>query len=170
MKKLVLVFLTISAFASAQSTLISKEGNNETGFNSGYSLEKSPNTKWVLSSIKALESMDTVSYKSFYASDVKFHDNLEEKNLTQNVAFLTALKVNGISVKFEKVAPIWEYVHQTKNMKEANHYVISYQYAQLTKGEKVIKVLISAVDLIKDGKIKEEWLVYDTAGVMSLFK
>lgn len=170
MKKLVLAFLTISAFASAQSTQISKEGNADTGFNSGYSLEQSPNTKWVLNSIKALESMDTVSYKSFYSADVKFHDNLEEKNLNQNVAFIKALKANGISVKFEKVAPIWEYVHKNKNMKEANNYVISYQYAALTKAGKTIKVVISAVDLIKDGKIAQEWLAYDTAGIMSLFK
>jgi hypothetical protein len=133
-------------------------------------LEKSPNTKLVLSSIKALEALDTVTYKSFYAPEVKFHDNLEEKNLTQNVAFLKVLKANGISVKFEKVAPIWEYVHKNKNMNEANNYVISYQYVALTKADKTIKVVISAVDLIKNGKIVQEWLAYDTAGILSLFK
>lgn len=168
MKKLVFVFLTISAFASGQS--VSNEGNAETGFNSGYNLEKSPNTKLVLNSIKALEALDTVTYKSFYAPEVKFHDNLEEKNLTQNVAFLKVLKANGISVKFEKVAPIWEYVHKNKNMNEANNYVISYQYVALTKADKTIKVVISAVDLIKNGKIVQEWLAYDTAGILSLFK
>jgi hypothetical protein len=55
-------------------------------------------------------------------------------------------------------------------MKEANNYVISYQYAALTKGDKTVKVVISAVDLIKNGKIVQEWLAYDTAGIMSLFK
>ncbi len=170
MKKLVLALLTISTFVHGQSSQVFQEGNAETGFNSGYNLEKSPNTKWVLNSIKALESMDTLSYKSFYSADVKFHDNLEEKNLSQNVAFISALKANGISVKFEKVAPIWEYVHKNKYMKEANNYVISYQYATLTKAGKTIKVVISAVDLIKDGKIVQEWLAYDTAGIMSLFK
>ncbi len=170
MKKLVLALLTISTFVHGQSSQVFQEGNAETGFNSGYNLEKSPNTKWVLNSIKALESMDTLIYKSFYSADVKFHDNLEEKNLSQNVAFISALKANGISVKFEKVAPIWEYVHKNKNMKEANNYVISYQYATLTKAGKTIKVVISAVDLIKDGKIAQEWLAYDTAGIMSLIK
>jgi hypothetical protein len=170
MKKLVIVFLTISAFASGQSAHFPGEGNAETGFNSGYNLEKSPNTKWVLNSVKALESMDTVSYKSFYAADVKFHDNLEDKNLSQNVAFIKALQTNGISVKFDKISPIWEYVHKNNNMKEANNYVISYQYATLTKAGKTVKVVISAVDQIKGGKIVQEWLAYDTAGIMSLFK
>ncbi len=55
-------------------------------------------------------------------------------------------------------------------MSSVDNYVISYQNAVLTKGDKTVKVLINAVDLMKDGKIKEEWLVYDTAGILSLFK
>ena len=170
MKKFILLFLSISTIASAQTANQTKPSSAESGYDAGYSLEKSPNTNVVLQSVKALESMDTTSYKSFYASDVKFHDNLAVKNLAQNVAFTLALKSNGISVKFEKIAPIWEYVHKTKNMKMADNYVISYQNAVLTKGEKKVKVLINAVDLMQDGKIKEEWLVYDTSGIMELLK
>jgi hypothetical protein len=167
MKKLVLLLLCVSSIATAQSTLKSKSATPIEGEDAGYSLENSPNTNWILKSIKALESMDTTAYKSFYAPEVKFHDNQEIKNLTQNIGFLMALKSNGISVKFDRVAPIWEYV---QNMSSVDNYVISYQNAVLTKGDKTVKVLINAVDLMKDGKIKEEWLVYDTAGILSLFK
>ena len=81
-----------------------------------------------------------------------------------------ALKSNGISVKFERVAPIWEYVHQSKNMNNPNRYVISYQQAIMSKGDKKTKVVLIAVDLMRDGKIKEEWLSYDTKGIMELMK
>jgi hypothetical protein len=169
MKKLVLLLLCVSSIATAQSTPTSKSATPIEGEDAGYSLENSSNTNWILKSVKALESMDTTAYKSFYAPEVKFHDNQETKNLTQNIGFLMALKSNGISVKFERVAPIWEYVHKTKNMSSTDHYVISYQNAVLTKGDKTVKVVINAVDLMKEGKIKEEWLVYDTAGILSLF-
>jgi hypothetical protein len=170
MKKLILLLLCVSTIATAQTTNKSTSGSLIQGEDAGYSLENSPNTKWVLNSVKALEALDTTAYKSYYATDVKFHDNQEQKNIAQNIAFLMSLKSNGIAVKFERVAPIWEYVHKTKKMNSTDYYVISYQNAVLTKGDKIVKVIINAVDLIKDGKIKEEWLVYDTAGILSLFK
>lgn len=170
MKKILLVLLFISTLAKAQTSNPSSTNLPTEGFLSGYSLEQSPNTNLVLQSVKALESLDTEKYKSFYASDAKFHDNTEEKNLEQNISFISALKSNGISVKFERVAPIWEYVHQSKNMNNPNRYVISYQQAIMAKGDKKTKVVLIAVDLMKDGKIKEEWLSYDTKGIMELMK
>jgi hypothetical protein len=170
MKKILLALLCISTFAKAQTTNSSSTNLPTEGFISGYSLEQSPNTNLVLQSVKAIEAQDTEKYKTFYASDAKFHNNAEEENLEQNIAFISALKSNGISVKFERVAPIWEYVHQSKNMNNPNRYVISYQQAIMSKGDKKTKVVLIAVDLMRDGKIKEEWLSYDTKGIMELMK
>ena len=124
MKKLVLLLLCVSSIATAQSTLKSKSATPIEGEDAGYSLENSPNTNWLLQSVKALEALDTTAYKSFYSPEVKFHDNQETNNFILNTVFFIAFKTNVIYVKFERVAPFLENVHQSKNMPSTDHNII----------------------------------------------
>ena len=103
-----------------------------------------------------MEAMDADTYKSYFAPNAIFHDNLDSMTLDQNVSLIGLFKSKGIAVKIDKVAPIWEYVYEKKSAKTGiSNFVISYQYFNFTKGDKSIKVLISAVDLVKEGKLQK---------------
>ena len=66
--------------------------------------------------------------------------------------------------------PIWETQNNKADEKGITNYVIAYQVITLTKGDKSLKTLIHSVDAIKDGKLAEEWLVYDRAAMAEMTK
>ena len=172
MKKLTLAFILFSSISFLQASAQKSQPKTiKTAILTGRNFENTTNTNLVLKTIKAIEVMDTVAYRSYFAPTVVFHDNLDSMNLDQNVGLIGVFKSKGITVQLEKVAPIWEYVYE-KNAatKGVSNFVISYQYFNFIKGAKTIKVLISGVDLIKDGKITEEWLSYDTRALYELLK
>lgn len=172
MKKLTLAFVLLSTLLVIQGNAQkSASASSTTRIPTGSNFEKTENTALVLKTIKAIEAMDTATYRSFYAPNAVFHDNLDSMSLNQNIDLIGLFKSKGITVKMDKVAPIWEYVYD-KNAatRGISNFVISYQYFTFTKGDKNVKVLMSGVDLIKDGKITEEWLSYDTRGLFELLK
>ncbi len=172
MKKITFSFVLLTSLlviqVSAQKTTVT---SNLSNIPTGSNFEKTANTDLVLKTVKAMEAMDANTYKSYFAHNAIFHDNLDSMTLDQNVSLIGLFKSKGIAVKIDKVAPIWEYVYENKSAKTGiSNFVISYQYFNFTKGDKSIKVLISAVDLVKEGKITEEWLSYDTKALSELLK
>lgn len=172
MKNVLLAGLLTMSILSCKTASVSTTQTNTEGVRTGYNLERTANIELVLKSIKALENLDADTYKSYFSADAKFHDNSEITNLEQNASIIGAFKSKGITAKFTSVAPIWEYVYD-KNIKPGDapvHYVISYQKGELNQGNKKVPLTIIAVDRIKDGKIVEEFLTYDTKGIMELLK
>ncbi len=172
MKKLTLAFILLTSLSAIQvNAQKSSESSSSSNIPTGSNFEKTANTELVLKTIKAMEAMDAETYKSYFAPNAIFHDNLDSMSLDQNVGLINLFKSKGITVKLEKVAPIWEYVYEKKSSKtEISNFVISYQYLNFTKGDKNVRVLISGVDLVKNGKITEEWLSYDTRSLYELLK
>jgi hypothetical protein len=89
-------------------------------------------------------------------------------NLDQNVTLFNYFKSNGITVKVESVDPIWEIVNKEASPNGVTNYVMSFQSTIYKKGDKEVKVIVSVVNGMKDGKIVEEWDIYDTKPMMDL--
>jgi predicted SnoaL-like aldol condensation-catalyzing enzyme len=128
----------------------------------GYSLPTSENIDLQKKCNAAWEAGNVAEYKSYYAEDAVFHDNNKQTTLAENVAFNTEFLKSGIkpTIKYDV---IWEEVNYEANEKGVKNYVLAYCTNTWTKGDKSIQVVTFQVDAIKDGKIVEEWNVYDSA-------
>jgi len=170
MKKFILsCFIASSIFACSPST----EKVSVTDYPAdavGYNLDSSANIEIVKSMTKAFEAMDSVSYRSFYAGNAKFHDNGTDVTLDQNVANFNFFMSKGIAVKVEKMDPIWESVNNEASPEGVTNYVFSFQHLVFTKGDKQVKVIMHVVNAMKDGKIVEEWGLYDSRELAELMK
>lgn len=118
--------------------------------------------------VVAFEAGDSVTYRSCYDDSAKFHDNGKDTNLDQNATLFNYFKSNGITVKVEKVDPIWEIVNKEASPNGVTNYVMSFQQTIYKKGDKEVKVIVSVVNGMKDGKIVEEWDIYDTKPILDL--
>ena len=58
---------------------------------------------------------------------------------------------------------VWEEVNYKADEKGVKNYVLAYCTNTWTKGDKSVQIVTFQVDAIKDGKIVEEWNVYDSA-------
>lgn len=170
MKKIIYCVVITSTLFACQSKSSTSASSKYPDNASGYNLDSSANTEIVLRTVKAMEAMDTVAYRSFYAADAVFHDNLDSMTLDQNVSLISSFKTNGVAVKITSTAPIWEIVNNVASPTGVTNYVISYQFGEFTKGDKTVKVVMNTVDAFKDGKIVEEWITYDTRKIYELLK
>jgi hypothetical protein len=118
--------------------------------------------------IAAFEAGDSAKYRSFYADSAKFHDNGTDMTLDQNVGNFSMFKANGLTFKVVQVDPIWEIVNKEADKYGVTNYVMSFQTMVFKKGEKEVKLIMSVVNGMKDGKIVEEWGLYDTKPLMDL--
>jgi len=170
MKK-ILFCLMIATTMYACQTKTDNSGSADFPANAtGYNLDSTENTETVMKAVKAMESLDTNTYRSLYAADAIFHDNLDTTSLDENIALISSFKTNGIDFKITSIEPIWELVNKKASPTGVTNYVISYQFAEFTKGDKKVKVVMNSVDAFKDGKIVEEWNTYDTRNILDLLK
>lgn len=170
MKKILYYLVIATSLNACQTKTVDSESADFTANTTGYNLDSTENTATVLKAVKAMETLDTNTYRSLYAADAIFHDNLDTTNLDENIALVSSFKTNGIDFKITSVAPIWELVNKKASPTGVTNYVISYQYAEFTKGDKKVKVIMNSVDAFKDGKIVEEWNTYDTRNILELLK
>jgi hypothetical protein len=77
-------------------------------------------------------------------------------------------KSSGVTFKVVQVDPIWEIVNKNAATNGVTNYVMSFQTMVFKKGDKEVKVIMSVVNGMKDGKIVEEWGLYDTKQLMDL--
>lgn len=170
MKKIIYCLAIATTLFACQTKTVISDNAGIPANSTGYNLDSTENTATVLKAVAAMEALDTVAYRSFYAPDVIFHDNLDSTNLDQNINMIASFKANGITVKMTSVAPIWELVNKKASPNGVTNYVISYQFAEFTKGDKTVKVVLNGVNAFKDGKIVEEWNTYDTRKIFELLQ
>lgn len=170
MKKIILsCFVASAIFACSPST--EKVSVSDYPANAaGYNLDSSANIELVKNMTKAFEAMDSATYRTYYAENAKFHDNGTDMTLDQNVGNFGWFKTKGVTVKIEKMDPIWEAVNKEASPEGVTNYVISFQHLVFTKGDKQVKVIMNVVNGIKDGKIVEEWGLYDSRELAELLK
>jgi hypothetical protein len=168
MKKFILACLVVSTIIACSPKTETASSFKVPADLTSYNLDSTANTELVKKMVVAFETGDSVTYRSCYADSVKFHDNLKDMTLEQNLGYFNFFKSNNLSVKTISVEPIWEIVNKEASPNGVTNYVISFQNTVYKKGDKEVKVMVSMVDGIKDGKIVEEWSIYDSKAMMEL--
>lgn len=136
---------------------------------SGYTLDSSANIDLIKKSNAAGSTGDVTTYKSTYSDSAVFHDNLNKLSLSQNLDMLEQFKKAGLTFTMEYGA-LWETVNNKPDEKGVSNYVLGYLTSTFKKGDKTVKVAQFQVDAVKDGKIVEEWIIYDPTEIMALMK
>lgn len=134
----------------------------------GFNYDSTAHMDLIKSSFKDIETYDTISYASKYADSAKFHDNNKVTNLEENVSLQKQFIAAGIKVKVKPDYAMWS---SHFNFKDGNQgdYVYTYVTVTFMKGDKSVDVVTFQADLFnKDGKIVEEWLVYDQSALGTL--
>ncbi len=166
MKKIILLFvLAGSVFACTKK----EEGATASKGQSGIVIDSSANTDLVRKSVAAIQSGDSATYRTTYAPNVVFHDNLDSTGIDGNMAMFKLFAEKGIKLQIE-VGPVWENQYDKPNRKGVSNYVMAYTTFTFTRGDKTTKTVIFSVDAIKDGIQVEEWLVYDKAAMAEIAK
>jgi hypothetical protein len=169
MKKIILLIaLTGSIFACTKKEDGAAATSGSKGQN-GITIDSSANTDLVRKSVAAIASGDSATYRSTYAPDVIFHDNLDSTGIDGNMAMFKLFAEKGIKLNIE-VGPVWENQFDKPNKKGVTNFVMAYTTFTFTKGDKTTKTVIFSIDAIKDGIQVEEWLIYDKAAIAEISK
>jgi hypothetical protein len=166
MKKI--MFLAIIAVSVVACTQKSESTTAADPHQFGFNYDSTAHMDVIKSTFTDLENYDTASYVTKYADSAKFHDNGKLTNLTENVGLQKGFIAAGIKAKVKSDYAMWS---SHFNFKDGNQgdYVYTYLTATFTKGEKSVDVVMFQANLFnKDGKIVEEWLVYDPTNMASL--
>ena len=170
MKNFILTCLIASSIIACSPTTNKTNSTDYPSNASGYNLDSSSNVDLVKKMHKTFENMDSVNYRSCYSDSAKFHDNDNKQTLSENLANFNLYKTKGITVKIEKLDPIWEIVNKKASADGITNYVESYVRLTFKRGDKQAKVIMNVVNSVKDGKIIEEWDTYDTKQMMEILK
>lgn len=149
---------------SEKNTVISDE--HQFGLN----FDSSANIDAIKATFKDIETYDTISYVKKYADSAIFHDNNKITSLAENVAMQRQFIAAGFKVEVQPNQYIWG---SHFNFKDGTigDYVYSYITVKFTKGDKSVDVVNFQADKFnKEGKIIEEYIVYDQSGILELMK
>lgn len=117
-----------------------------------------------------IEKSDTVSYLKKYADTAVFNDNGKKMTLAENVAVQRNFISSGIKVKVNRDYAMWSSHFNFKDSTQAD-FVYTYVTVNFSKGDKNVDVVFFQADKFnKDGKITEEYIVYDQSGLATLMK
>ena len=170
MKKLLFATMVLGTIIGCTSTNTKTNTSDYPENAVGYNLDSSANIDLVKKMVQTFEAMDSANYRSTYAENAKFHDNGHDMTLEQNIGNFNFFKSKGITIKMDKIDPIWEAVNKTPSPDGVTNYVISFQHMTLTKGDKHVKVIMNVVNGMKNGKIVEEWGLYDASAMYEIMK
>lgn len=159
-------FLFVSCKKETAAEAVAKQPNQ-----AGINIEKSANIDLVKKLVGEASSFDLVNFKSNFAPTAIIHDNRKDMTLDENLKMLEDLKASGASVSLGKDPLIWEVVNDKPDEKTGiTNYIISYYEATFSKAGKSAVVVYNMNFAVKDGKIQEEWDVYDSAPIMEVLK
>jgi hypothetical protein len=172
MKKLLLCFLvSATLFACTQQPKADTAAANAPLRSYGVGVDSSANIDLIKKSNSCIAEgkNDFDTYKTTYSDTAVFHDNGKKISLNDNLAILEQWKKMGLTVSFEYNAT-WEDVLNKPDDKGSSNHVFCYLTATFKKGDKTASVSMFQADRVKDGKIIEEWVVYDSAPITDLLK
>ena len=169
MKKIIsLITLTVLLFVSCKKTdtmaLLSKKPN-QTGIN----ISSSENIELIKKMVDQVTKFNMVDFRSNFAPSAILHDNRKNLTVDENVKMLEDLKAKGIVFTMGKEPLIWEVINDKPDTKTGvTNYVISFYETTFTKGTKSVVIVYNMNFAMKDGKIQEEWDMYDSADLVKL--
>ena len=168
MKKL--VFLAIIAVSVVACTQKSESTTTTDPHQFGVNYDSTAHMDAIKATFTYMETYDTTSYVTKYADSAKFHDNGRLTNLAENVGLQKSFIAAGVKVKVKPDYAMWSSHFNFKDGMQGD-FVYTYVTVTFTKGDKSVDVVTFQADAFnKDGKITEEWLVYDQSNLASLMK
>lgn len=169
MKKLLMGLIVTASLVACKDQKQTSTASAALPNTSGYTLDSSANIDLIKKSNAAGSTGDVTTYKSTYSDSAVFHDNLNKLSLSQNLDMLEQFKKAGLTFTLEYGA-LWETVNNKPDEKGVSNYVLGYLTSTFKKGDKSVKVGQFQIDAVKDGKIVEEWIIYDPTEIMALMK
>ncbi len=169
MKKILyLAIIATSVIACTQKTENAATTNNPNLF--GYNYDSTAFMDVVKATFVSIENNDTTGYASKYADTAKFHDNAKLTNLAENVSIQKGFINSGLRVKVKEGYAMWSSHFNFKDGTQGD-YVYTYLTVNFQKDNKNTDIVMFQADRFnKDGKIVEEWLVYDPSSLNSLLE
>ena len=167
MKKLLfLAFIAIAVVSCTQKGQNSAAAVDPHQFGENY--DSTAYMDVIKATFKDIETYDSVSYRARYADTAKFHDNDKLTTLNENVAMQGQFMAAGIKVKVKEGYAMWSSHFNFKDGTQGD-YVYTYLTVTFTKGDKSTDIVMFQADRFnKDGKIAEEWIVYDSSKMLAL--
>ena len=137
----------------------------------GITVSKSANIEMVKKLTAMAENSDFPNFKANFAPKAVIHDNMNDINIDENIKMLEDIKANGMTISLSKKPLIWEIINDKADEKTGvKNYVFTYYGATFSKGDKSVVINYNMIFAIKDGKIVEEWDIYDSAPILNLLK
>lgn len=169
MKKLLfLAIIAVSVVACTQKSESTTTTTDPHQF--GVNYDSTAHMDAIKATFTYMETYDTTSYVTKYADSAKFHDNGRLTNLAENVGLQKSFIAAGVKVKVKPDYAMWSSHFNFKDGMQGD-FVYTYVTVTFTKGDKSVDVVTFQADAFnKDGKITEEWLVYDQSNLASLMK
>ena len=143
---------------------------NEIPANSnGYNVSKSTKIDLIKKCADAWVNGDFEEYEKYYATNAIIHDNKIGSTVSENVAANKEFQKKNIKPTVEYNV-IWEAVNYKADEKGIKNFVFSHQTVTWKKVSKTIKVISFQIVAVKDGKIVEEWNIYDSVPFTEFIK
>ena len=137
----------------------------------GVLVGKSDNIEMVKKMTAMAENSDFPNFKANFAPNAVIHDNMNDITIEENIKILEDFKAQGLKISLGKKPLVWENINDKPDEKTGvKNYVFTYYDATFSKGDKSVVINYNMIFAIKDGKIVEEWDIYDTAPIMGLLK
>lgn len=170
MKKIILLlFASILFYACSEKKAndsVLKEPNQN-----GYTVIKSENIELVKKFNEKAFALDTAAVRAAYSSENDtIHDNINKINVNENVQLLGKLKSSNVKFTIKNYGALWETINDEANPKGVRNFVIAYIVLNVSNSKTNKDILFHQVCAVKDGKIVEEWDVYDSKILDELLK
>jgi len=170
-KTIALIALTGLLFISCKKEDTAAPANEKKPDEFGVVVKKSANIEMVKKLSAMATSYDFENFKANFAPNAIIHDNMKDITIDENINVLKDIKAKGITLTLDKDPLFFEHVNHEPNKKSGiSNYVFTYQDATFAKGGKSVVINYHMVFGIKDGKVVEEWDIYDSAPIMELLK
>ncbi|RXK46534.1 hypothetical protein [Aquirufa rosea] len=137
----------------------------------GYTVAKSSNIDLVKKFNELAIQYDTAAISAMYSSrQDTIHDNLTNMTVSENLQSISKLKAANIKISIKNYGALWETINDEASPKGVKNYVIAYILMNLNNGKQNRDIIMNQVCAIKDGKIVEEWDIYDTKAIEEFLK
>jgi hypothetical protein len=137
----------------------------------GITVSKSANIEMVKKLTAMAENSDFPNFKANFAPKAVIHDNMNDISIDENIKMLEDIKANGMTISLSKKPLIWEIINDKADEKTGvKNYVFTYYDATFSRGGKSVVINYNMIFAIKDGKVVEEWDIYDSAPILNLLK
>lgn len=160
MKKIIVLVLASSIVFACSKSETKKEDTSATD---GYNVLKSDNIELVKKFNEASLAYDSVKVLSMYSSPQDtVHNNIDKITAAESVKGMVPFKAKNIKMTIKNYGALWEVINPTPNAKGQKNFVIAYIVMNISNGKENKDILFHQTCAIKDGKIVEEWDIYDS--------